>query len=320
MRVLLFHPVQLPAQHYGGTERVVMWLARGLLELGHEVQIAALESSRLPSDMKHLSVARGQCSLTDVLPLIPDSTDVIHFMAPPGAEELSRLSIPHITTVHGNGKPGEVFPRNTVFLSEDHARRHGSRIFVHNGIDPQEYVFNPGKRENPFLFFSKTSWNVKNLAGAMRRCKKAGAPLWIAGGSRPWHKRVESFLTPGFRWLGSVGGEEKAKVFSRAKALLFPVIWDEPFGLVVAEALMSGTPVIASRKGSLPELVHPEVGTLLGDQDEEWIDWLKRDTLPWSPQACRDWAMHRFHYRRMAEDYVKLYQRVVKGEGLEEKK
>src|SRR5205823_6365274 len=140
---------------------------------------------------------------------------------------------------------------------------------VYNGIDPSEYVFNPGKRDPSYLFFSKTNWSVKNLKGARQLCRKASVPLWISGENRPTRSR--SWITLkrklGFdreTWIGPMAGEKNAQVLSRSRALLFPVSWPEPFGLVIAEALISGTPVLATPRGSIPELVTPDVGVVLG--------------------------------------------------------
>lgn len=315
MRVVLFHPVRLPPPDYGGVERVVLWLARGLIERGHEVHVAALAGSALPRGARLIEMVPGQSSDGDLLPRLPQGVDVVHFMAPPSRETLSRLPAAPILTVHGNGKPGEKFPRCAVFLSQDHARRHGAEFFVYNGIDPEESGFNGGSREPWYLFLSRTSWRVKNLAGAMLYCRSAGASLRIAGGHRPLSLRVRAVLTPGFRWEGPVAGARKAALLQSARALVFPVIWSEPFGLVVIESLMAGTPVIASPRGSLPELVNSQVGALPVNQ-EEWIQLLKEPFYR-DPEVCRDWAQKKFHYSVMAAGYESAYSRVIRGEVLQ---
>lgn len=315
MKVVLFHPVPLPPRDYGGVERVVLWLARGLEERGHEVWVAAHRGSQLPRGVKLIPMESDRSSAWDLLPLLPEGVELVHFMAPPEAGVLEKLPCPGLLTVHGNGKPGEVFPVNTVFLSQDHANRHGAQAYVHNGIDPSEFRFDPKSKRDEFLFLSKTTWKVKNLSGAVRLCSKAGARLAVAGGSRPWSTRLKVSLRPSMRWIGPVSGEKKARALAEAKALVFPILWPEPFGLVVVEALMSGTPVIASRRGSLPELLPPDVGALL-DEESEWIDYLGRKSLPWDPERCRAWALERFSYSRMAESYEHVYLRLARGEKL----
>jgi glycosyltransferase involved in cell wall biosynthesis len=317
MKVLIFHPTLLPPKDYGGVERVVLWLAKGLKERGHDVQVAAFAGSKLPTGVDLIPIPEDQTSPAELLKRLPPGLDLVHFMAPPGDDGfLSQLPCGHLLTVHGNGKPGEVFPRNTVFLSADHAKRHEASEYVYNGIDPEELVVapSPASARDSYLFLSKTSWSVKNVRGAIRLARKAGVGLKIAGGRRPLLQRALCAITPGMSWIGPVNGREKAELFSRAKALLFPVLWDEPFGLVVAEALMSGTPVIASPRGSMPELVSGEVGAL-PDSEEEWIEILRQGPK-WSPEACRERAMRLFHYRAMAESYEKVYTRILSGKML----
>jgi glycosyltransferase involved in cell wall biosynthesis len=118
-----------------------------------------------------------------------------------------------------------------------------------------------------------------------------------------------------------VGGARKAELLSSAGALIFPVLWDEPFGLVVVEALLAGTAVIASRRGSLSELVTEEVGELLPCPDSsareaQWVESV-RAWRPRDPEVCRDWARRRFSVERMAEAYEGAYRKVLGGETLQ---
>ena len=184
MKVVLHHPVRLPPKDYGGVERVVLWLARGLLESGVQVSIVAEAGSVLPRGAELIPAEDG--SGAPWFERMGRSVDLVHFMAPPGERDWDAFEGPKLLTVHGNGKSGEKFPQNTVFLSEDHARRHGGSVFVYNGLDPSEYRFLPSRAKSDwFLFLSKTSWSVKNLGGAMRMASKADVSLKIAGGGRP---------------------------------------------------------------------------------------------------------------------------------------
>ncbi|MCC7440998.1 MAG: glycosyltransferase [Bdellovibrionales bacterium] len=324
MKVLLFHPSLLPPRDYGGVERVVLWLARGLAERGHEVWVAAFPGSRLPEGARLWEIPPEESGAESLLRKRPPGLDLVHFMAPPGLETESGLDLPQITTIHGNGKPGERFPRNSVFLSADHAHRHGASVFVYNGVDPAESQAPTGTlRGRRFLFLSKTSWSVKNARGAARICRAAGVPLTLAGGRRPWGLRARAWCSTrlgsgGLRWAGPVAGEAKARLLGESRALVFPVLWPEPFGLVVVEALLAGTPVLARRLGSLPELVTPEVGRLFGEDEREWVEFLRRGEIPWTAEACREYALKRFHYRGMAENYERLYQKAIRGGPLEE--
>jgi glycosyltransferase involved in cell wall biosynthesis len=318
MNILIFHPVHLPPPGYGGVERVVMWLAKGLRERGNQVTVAALEGSTLPPGVTLLPMKPDAKSAKSIWGRLPKGLDLIHFMAPPTEEEVRGIDVPRVLTVHGNGQPGEKYPENSVFLSRDHAERHGGECFVFNGVDPVEFQFNPGAKGRHLLFLSKTSWSVKNLKGAMDLCTAAGVGLKIAGGGRPLHLRARALLTPGFSWCGSVSGAKKAELLSRARALIFPVKWPEPFGLAVIESLISGTPVFASSQGSLPELINPQVGVLCKTR-EEWLHALSTDGPQFSPEACRDWALRNFHYHRMTEGYEEVYSRVIGGKKLNSK-
>ena len=316
MNVVLFHPTLLPPKDYGGVERVVLWLAKGLIELGHRVSVAAYPGSILPPGVQLIPIDPQDRSATAFVKRIPKGTEIVHFMAPPEEECWPLMPCSGLLTVHGNGKPDEKFPKNTVFLSQDHARRHGRKTYVHNGVDPSEYVFDPKGKDQRYLFLSKTSWKVKNLAGAMSLASQADVQLRIAGGNRPYGLRLRSLFSSKFEWVGPVTGKKKADILSRARALIFPVRWPEPFGLVVVEALMSGTPVIAPPIGSLPELIPSEVGKLIELSDvSTWISTL-RAGLDRDPEACRSFALSKFHYHVMTQNYVSIYQRCIRGEEL----
>jgi len=314
MKILIFHAVHLPPRDYGGVERVVLWLGRGLRDLGHEVTIAALSGSTLPPGIQLLPIDPNHKSDEVLLERLPAGTDIVHFMAPPSALTQAKLNSPFLLTVHGNGKPGESYPTNSVFLSQDHANRHGSETFVYNGIDPDEYRFE-NKKSDWALFLSKTSWKVKNVDGAARYAKKAGCHLKIAGGNRPYGLRLQSLFSPNLRWVGPVSGDKKARLLAEAKFLLFPIRWAEPFGLVMAEAWMSGTPVLASPLGSAREMVSSEVG-LLPANDFEWDEAIRTGFRALKPEACREWAIKKFHYQKMCENYESLYKRTITGEKL----
>lgn len=319
MKILLFHPVSLPPRDYGGVERVVEWLARGLVERGHETWIGALQGSSVPRGAHLLEISPDRRSALDVLRLLPKGIEVVHFMAPPetGAiEALAQRGIAYLLTVHGNGRPGETFPRNTVFLTRDHARRHGRTDFVYNGLDPDEFLLDPRAARTRWAFLSKTQWKVKNLRGAMHLAQRAGVGLDIAGGWRPHLLRcrvaMASLVGGKHRWIGPVNSQQKAAFLSQAKGLVFPILWDEPFGLVVVEALLSGIPVLGTPRGSLPELVPPHVGDLIALDDElRWIDRLTSPNSTYDPEACRAHAIRNFHFRIMAEAYEQAYRRVI---------
>lgn len=326
MKILLFHPVPLPPKDYGGVERVVLWLAEGLRDFGHHVTIAALEGSRLPPGVELLAIPHNDRSAGALSRRIPRGTEIVHFQAPPEREYFENGTTPAVTTIHGNGKPGEIFPDHTVFLSRDHAARHGRKTFVYNGANPDEFALASDlglkKRIDSPLFLSKTTLRTKNLGGAMDIAAHAKMKLAIAGGNRPLALRLRALLS-GNRWIGPVAGREKATALAEASALLFPVLWSEPFGLVMIEALLSGTPVVGTRKGSVPEILGATGGMALdlprdeSDSDgfDRWSEAL-RTVQKLDPAMLRKDAQERFSHHRMAESYLEVYKRVIRGESL----
>lgn len=297
MKVALIHKFKFPVQGYGGTERLVWWIAKGLSELGVEVTLVGEPGSQCP-------FAKVVTAFDwEKAPALPD-VEVLHLFNTPAHEP----SQPYLVTIGGNGKIGETFSRNTAFISRNHAERHRADCFVYNALDPAEYFFQE-KKENYLLFLAKASWKVKNVRGAIRLARKSHRPLKIVGGKRLFLNHFR-----GIHWEGMLGGEKKAREIAGASGLLFPVLWQEPFGLAVIEAMVSGTPVLASPYGSLPELVGPEVGKICST-DEEYLEAI-RNLRSFSPQRCREWVMEKFHYHRMAKDYLKLYEKVLSGEKL----
>ncbi len=280
----------LPAKKYGGTERIIYWLSRALKKLGHTVYLIAPKGTVVDG----VEVISYKGKLKDNLQVIPANADIVHIHYTPDFS----IPKPFVVTIHGNKKEGEKFLPNTVFLSKNHAMRHNSDFYVYNGLDPEEYIYNEHK-ENYFLFLSKTSRREKGLDTAIRIAKKMNINLKIAGGyGFSFRKNI--------KYYGEVGGRVKAELIAGAKALLFPIRWEEPFGLVLIEALVSGTPVIATKMGAVPEIVTPDVGFLCDTEDElvkavENINSIK-------PAACRDRVMHHFTDVIMAKNYLKYYQ------------
>ncbi len=290
MKIALVHNAKFPVKGYGGTERVVSWLAKGLCERGIEVVLSCAPDS--------------QCPYAKVVPFNEKiytelACDVVHyFNTPPEIPDY-----PHLVTLGGNGKVGENYSINTVFVSQNHAYRHGASAFVYNGLDPDEYIFEKD-RDKYLVFLAKASWSVKNVKGAVRIARKSHRSLHIMGGSRKFFNGWRDVF-----WEGMVDGEVKAKWLSKAAGLLFPVLWHEPFGIAVVEALVSGAPVIATPFGSLPELVNSQVGKICLSEAEmvEAVSHLDR----YSSTVCRDWALSKFHYKLMVDKYISYYEKVL---------
>jgi len=210
------------------------------------------------------------------------------------------LAHPFVQTLHGNLDAAEPVPPNTIFLSRDHARRHGREVFVYNGLDPRDYVFRSAKGDYD-LFLGRLH-RAKGYRWAIAGARRGRRRLLVAGGWRPT-------LRPGIRFVGSVGGGRKADLLAGARCLWMPALWDEPFGLTSIEALLSGTPVLATRRGALPEVVTPEVGAL-GDTLDELVA-AAATIHTRDPAACRARAERHFTHIVMAKEYVRMYRALL---------
>jgi glycosyltransferase involved in cell wall biosynthesis len=310
MHVALYVHSLLPARGYGGTQRVVVWLARGLAELGHRVTVLALAGSRgLEAELAELDPKQLRSRDFDISPHVPRSADIVHAHTP----LIRSPAQPCVFTLHGNLRHGVTPPPNAIFLSADHARRHGRIAFVHNGVDPADYLYQSTK-ESYDLFLGRLH-SVKGYRWAIEGAKRCGKRLIIAGGWRP-------SLRPSLRFVGSVDGPRKAALLARAECLWMPALWDEPFGLTLVEALASGTPVLGTRRGSLPEVISPNVGAL-GDTLDELVG-LRSTIGERRPEDCLSRVERWFNHRRMAEEYVRMYQHYLKtgslpaGSGIDE--
>jgi glycosyltransferase involved in cell wall biosynthesis len=302
MHIALYSHSVLPVRGYGGTQRVVVWLARGLAQLGHEVTLLAPQGSRVPeARLVGLDPDDIRQPGFDVARLLPRSVDIVHAHAPlPIAP-----SHPHVFTLHGNRRAGSTTPPNTIFLSADHARRHGGTAYVYNGVDQSEYIFRPRKAEYD-LFLGRLH-SIKGYRWAIEGAKRTGNRLVIAGGWRPSLRRS-------LRYVGSVDGLRKAELLANARCLWMPALWDEPFGLTLIEAMMSGTSVLGTRRGALPEIVSHEVGRL-GDTLDDLVE-LRSVIKRCDPHACRARAERWFSHTCMAEEYVRMYQQYLTNQKL----
>ncbi len=293
MKIAHYIPTRYPFSGYGGKERKAYWMGKALAEMGHEVTFLCDEGSRLPF-ANCIDVPR---KITSLDPYIPSGVDIVQFYATPDFEFHS----PYLVHIGGNGKAGEKFLPNTVFGSRNHAERHNWTEFVMNGLDLNEYPFQP-KKQNYLAFLARAKWKVKNLKGAIRIAQDSKRKLIVGGGRAPFWKR-------GVSSLGTVDGERKLNLLGNAYAFLFPIIWEEPFGNVVIEALACGTPVLTTPRGAMPELITPECGFLC-QSHSEFIESIELASKL-SPEACRARVESQFTHYRMAEDALGYYKKVL---------
>jgi glycosyltransferase involved in cell wall biosynthesis len=239
---------------------------------------------------------------------IPKNIDIIHL----SANYKPKTDIPYIITVHGNGQPGEVFPKNSVFLSKKHAESHNATAYIYNGIDLEEYPFTPKQNQawENFFFLGKGSWSVKNLKQCIQVTKRNKKHLHIIGG--------RSFIPSRYiHSYGPLGGEEKLDVMNKCDALLFPVLWHEPFGIAIIEAMALGKPVIGSPYGSLPELINEETGFICNNY-EDLTKIVKNNTKKFDPEKIRDYVEKNFAIKKYTQENINLYENIINYKQLNE--
>lgn len=295
MHIVQFHHVRLPVSKYGGAERIVVWLCQGLVELGHRVTLLAPPGSHVPGvpvvEVTPEQVLSPGFTLGRV---VTEPVDLMHYHCP------LRYPPPDVAcvwTLHGNMGGGRRADARTICVSQDHARRHGTEAFVRNGVRLDEYEFRAVKGDYD-LFLARLH-SVKGWQVAVAAAKRCRVRLVLAGGWRPSLSRFVKFV-------GKVGGVRKRDLLAGARCLWMPVRWEDPCPVNVLEALASGTPVIGSPLGSLPELISPDTGGLGTTLDE--LVALRGRLAAWDPHACRARAERHFSHVVMVREYLRMYQ------------
>ncbi len=304
---------RLPVVGYGGVQRVVSWLAKAQVEQGDRVTILGPPGSSCPGvTSKAVTVPKGVPDYSPYIgPYIPPDADIIHFHHLPGVAP----GVPWVLTAQGNS-PGELaYMPNKIYVSRNHAERGGGTAFVHNGIDPAEFIYRE-RKDDYFLFLSKVSRRVKGVDIALRLARDLGFRLVVAGGNRFGLRKTGGLwnsLLADVHFCGMVSGRRKAELLAGARALIFPIRWEEPFGLVVTEALVSGTPVITTPRGSMPELVTPDVGFLCDSYEALKLAVQRSGEI--DPQACRRRVLEHFTHHQSAAAYRRYYQEAIAPRG-----
>jgi glycosyltransferase involved in cell wall biosynthesis len=307
MKILIASGHRYPARD-GGTasDRIADCLAKGLAELGHRV-VYKLEGGAASPLPEGVELVRKRRYDVDAM--------VLQDYSPWDSPETR--GIPWVRPYHSPCKPRDGIwrhiRRNWIFVSKAHASSFYRRRYVTNGIDPRELIYSETKGDY-FLFVvaNLATLQLKGFEVARALVRACGLKLVVAGGfadRKPARELLEMFAREGIAYAGHVSGERKAELFAGARALLFPTQANETFGLVVAEALMSGTPVICSDRGACPELVPPEAGYVCSN----FPDYVQavENVGRISPLACRVLALERYHYLRMARDYVSELEKEI---------
>lgn len=306
MNILIVCKGTLPPATYGGTERVVWSLIKGLYQLGHKVYI--LNPLSVKCEWANCIIQQPDLSIDDQ---IPDEIDIVHFHIGGSCNKK-----PYVITRHGNNTVTQKNDPNSIFVSHKHALNHGCESFVYNGLDWDDYRqpnLNANKRDNRYHFLGKAAWRLKNVQGAIDITKNAKVGLDVLGGHRLNFKMgFRLTLDRHVKFHGMVDNIKKCNVLERSKGLIFPVTWEEPFGLAITESLFMGTPVFATPYGSLPELIStPEFG-LLSNIEADLVDAIKhRD---YDPRLCYEYARDTFDHISMTKAYLNKYEQVLQGE------
>ena len=343
MRIAQVAPLyeRVPPLYYGGTERVVSYLTEELVDQGHEVTLFAsgdsLTKAKLVSPCAQSLRLNPNCAdylAYHVLQLEQifrqaHLFDIVHFHIDYFHYPfLRRQDIAHVTTLHGRLDMPDLVPLYSEFddmpvVSISDSQRtplawidwHGT---VYHGLPFNLYRFS--KQQGTYLAFLGRISPEKRLDRAIEIAKRANMPLKIAAKidavDRCYvEKEIRPLLDhPLVEFIGEINDASKSDFLRNAYALLFPVDWPEPFGLVMIEAMACGTPTVAFRCGSVPEVLDDQISGYVVDDVEQAVDALK--TIRHFDRArCRRVFEERFSARRMAQDYVKIYQRVIDGSG-----
>lgn len=339
MRIAVVAPVwfPIPPPAYGGIEWVVSLLADGLAEAGHDVTLFASGDSYTKAT---LVAAYSEAPSADIGTTTPelrhalacyeraDNFDIVNdHSGPLGAALGATVETPVVHTVHGPmvGADGELYaslarvaPRvGLISVSLNQRKPQPDLHWVancHNALDLNAYPVH-AERGEYLLFLGRMSAD-KGCHRAVEVAREAGLPLRIAGKMREPAEReyFEAYVAPhlgdGIEYLGETSHGKKVALLQNARATLFPIEWEEPFGLVMVEAMACGTPVLATRRGSVPEVVEDGLtGFVCDDVDEIVERFGSLDQL--SPRKIRDRARERFDSERMTEGYEAVYRSVL---------
>ena len=338
MRIAQLAPLieSVPPQGYGGTETVVSLLTEGLISAGHQVTLFAAGDSQTKAEL--VSVTAKALRLDESVPVRrwpayvlrqlldfekrQGDFDIVHnHMGYEAFAMLSQCSIPSVTTNHNPVKDycAPIYLRHAdlPFVSISNAYRRLNYpeslnyvATIYNGIDlNSEYIPSPGS----FLLFLGRVCRDKGTHVAVEIARRVGLPLKIAGkidaADRDYFESmVKPFLDPPqIEYIGEVGSAEKKLLYRQSRAVIYPIAFDEPFGLVLAESLAAGTPVMAFARGSVPELVVDGETGIVGNNADDLVRRFSEIDLI-SPDRCRERATDLFSKERMLAEYIKLYE------------
>jgi glycosyltransferase involved in cell wall biosynthesis len=291
-----------PLLNSGGSNRLVEWLAVEQAKLGIKVSVLSPEG-RSTESFSHIKCDINKVSCKELMSIIPKNIT--------GIEHHSGLDHDLLAEVQANFKSfinvvhaGISSTKNAVFVSKSHAERSSKSVYAYNGIPEEAILFDPVKAEY-FLFLAKVKRSKKGVKTAINVAKKTKNKLIVAGGSSFRHVETWFNWHPLVKPVGYINGERKKHILAKAKALLVPIKWDEPFGLTVVEAMMSGVPVIAFNRGAMKELIVHGITGFICDNEAEMIDAMDKVGLL-DPYKIRAHAIENFSASSMVNKHLEL--------------
>ncbi len=336
MRIAQVSPLyeSVPPKLYGGTERVVHFLTEALVDLGHEVTLFASGDSvtraRLipgaPRALRLDAECREQIAphvaMVERVMRQAGEFDVIHFHVDYfGFPLASRARIPHVTTQHGRMDLPELEPVFRLYPDEPQVSISDAQraplefanwlATVYHGLPPDLYRLQPAPGK--YLAFLGRISPEKRVDRAVEIARRLDLPLKVAAKVSAadqdyYEQKIKPlFADPRVEFVGEIGEKDKQEFLGNAAALLFPIDWPEPFGLVMIEAMACGTPVIAFRRGSIPEVMKDGVSGFVVDSVEQAVAVTPR-ALEIPRARVRSYFDSRFLAERMARDYLAVYE------------
>lgn len=339
MRIAQIAPLMeaVPPKLYGGTERVISWLTEELVALGHDVTLFAsgdsvtkatlrpmwphalrLDGSVRDANSLHMTMIEQACRQAGEFDIMHFHLDYYPFSL------MSRQTTPYLTTLHGRLDLPELqpmfdtFPQVPLVSISDSQRRPVRKAnwigTVHHGLP--ENLLKPHNAASSYLAFLGRISPEKGADRAIRIAQRCGLPLKLAAKVDRadldyYEADIHPLLTAkDIEFIGEISDAQKPEFLGGARALLVPINWPEPFGLVMIEAMACGTPVIAYRRGAAPEIVEDGVTGFIVD-DEAGAVAAVANAARLSRTAIRKRFEERFTSRRMALDYLKVYEKLL---------
>ncbi len=335
MRIAILSPIawRTPPVKYGPWEQVASNITEGLIKKGIDVTLFATGNSKTKGKLEYISET-AYAENDDIDPKIWECLHISNLIEQASKFDLIHnnydflpltysklIKTPMVTTIHGFSSPKIIpvykkYNKNNFYVSISNSDRSSELDYVatvYNGINSSDFTFNPNPKD--YLLFFGRIHPEKGTYESIQIAKKTKRKLIISGliqDEEYFNEKVKPFINnDDVVYVGNSGPRERNKLLGEAFALLHPISFNEPFGLSVAESMLCGTPVIAFNKGSMPELINnTKTGFLVNTIEEaaaavDGINSIERG-------YCMEWAASKFTQEKMTEDYLNVYNKILK--------